>query len=86
LEAAQRFMADWLIIIDSTFNTNVLKLPLLVVVGVLNINKTFLVVFLFCPSESTESIGFIWESLKAECFINDISVPRVIMGDWAPEL
>jgi hypothetical protein len=79
-------MADWLIIIDSTFNTNVLKLPLLVVVGVLNINKTFLVVFLFCPSESTESIGFIWESLKAECFINDISVPRVIMGDWAPEL
>jgi hypothetical protein len=54
--------------------------------SVLNINKTFLVAFSFCPSESTESIGFVWESLKAEYFINDISISRVIMGDWTLEL
>jgi hypothetical protein len=36
LEAAQRFVADWLIVIDGTFNTNKLDLPLLVIVGVLS--------------------------------------------------
>jgi hypothetical protein len=86
LEATQRFVADWLIIIDGTFNTNELRLPLLVVVGVLNTNKTFPVAFSFCPSESADSIGFVWESLKAECFIGDIPPPRVILGDWAKGL
>ena len=76
LEAAQRFVADWLIVIDGTFNTNELRLPLLVVVGVLSTNKTFPVAFSFCPSESAESIGFVWESLKEECFIGDIPPPR----------
>jgi hypothetical protein len=33
LEAAQRFIADWLVVIDGTFNTNKDRLPLLVVVG-----------------------------------------------------
>jgi hypothetical protein len=86
LEAAQRFVADWLIIIDGTFNTNNLKLPLLMLIGVLNTNKTFPVAFLFCPSESAESIGFVWESLKAEYFQDDICVPRVVLGDWAAGL
>jgi hypothetical protein len=30
LEAAQRFVADWLIVIDGTFNINELRLPLFV--------------------------------------------------------
>ena len=38
LDAAIRFVADWLIVIDGTFNTNKLRLPLLVYIGVLNIN------------------------------------------------
>jgi hypothetical protein len=59
LDATQRFIANWLIIIDNTFNTNILKLSLLVVISVLNTNKTFLVAFSFCPSESAESIDFI---------------------------
>jgi hypothetical protein len=86
LKAAQRFVADWVIIIDGTFNTNELRLPLLVCVGVLNTNKTFLVAFSFCPSESVESIGFMWECLKAEYFVNSISPPRVVIGDWAAGL
>jgi hypothetical protein len=36
VQAAQRFTADWLIVIDDTFNKNELRLPLLVVVGVMN--------------------------------------------------
>ena len=83
LEAAQRFVADWLIIIDGTFNTNKDRLPLLVAVGVLNSGQTFPVAFSYCPSESAESIEFVWESLKMECFTGDIPPPRVILGDWA---
>jgi MULE transposase domain len=86
LQAAQRFIADWAIIIDGTFNTNKLRLPLLVCMGVLNTNKTFPVAFSFCPSESAESIGFIWECLKAECFIDGIYAPRIVIGDWAAGL
>jgi hypothetical protein len=81
LEAAQRFVADWLIVIDGTFNINELRLPLLVCVGVLSLNATFPVAFSYCPSESAASIGFVWESLKAECFTAEIAPPRVILGD-----
>ena len=59
LEAAQRFVADWVIIIDGTFNTNKLRLPLLIYVGVLNTNKTFSVAFSFYLSKSAEYFGFI---------------------------
>jgi MULE transposase domain len=86
LDAAQRFVADWLIVIDGTFNTNELRLPLLVCVGVLSTNQTFPVAFSYCPSESKDSIAFVWESLKAECFIPGIAPPRVILGDWAAGL
>jgi MULE transposase domain len=86
LDAAARFVADWSIVIDGTFNTNELRLPLLVCVGVLSTNRTFPVAFSYCPSESAESIGFVWESLKAECFTPGIAPPRVIIGDWAPGL
>jgi hypothetical protein len=86
LDAATRFVADWVILIDGTFNTNELRLPLLECVGVLSTNKTFPVAFSYCPSESAESIGFVWESLKDECFIPNIAEPRVIIGDWAAGL
>ena len=56
------------------------------VVGVLNTNQTFPVAFSFCPSESAESIGFVWGSLKEECFIDGICPPRVVLGDWASGL
>lgn len=66
LEAAQRFMSSWLLVIDGTFNTNKLRLPLLVAVGVLNSGSTFPVAFSYCPSESAESLGFVWQALKEE--------------------
>jgi len=28
----------------------------------------------------------VWESLKEECFIQEVAPPRVILGDWAPGL
>jgi len=87
LEAAKRFVSDWLVVIDGTFNTNKDRLPLLVVVGVLNSGRTFPVCFSYCPSESAESIGFVWEALKLEVFIpGKVPPPRVVLGDWAAGL
>jgi MULE transposase domain len=86
LEAAKRFVSGFLLVIDGTFNTNDLRFPLLVIVGVLNTGRTFPVAFSFCPSESREAFDFVWESLKEECFIPEIAPPRVILGDWAPGL
>lgn len=87
LEAAKRFVSNWLVVIDGTFNTNKDRLPLLVVVGVLNSGKTFPVCFSYCPSESAESIGFVWDALKAECFLpGQCPPPRVVLGDWAAGL
>jgi hypothetical protein len=66
LDAAKRFVSGWLLVIDGTFNTNKLRLPLLVIVGVLNTGDTFPVAFSFCPSESKDAFDFVWESLKEE--------------------
>jgi hypothetical protein len=69
LEAAKCFVSDWLIVIDGTSNSKEDRLPLLVVVSVLNSGRTFPVCFSYCPSESAESTGFVWEALKLEVFI-----------------
>jgi hypothetical protein len=73
-------------VIDRTFNTNIKRLPLLVVIGVTNKGKTFLVAFLYYPSESYLSYVFLWESLKVECFTANIPPPKVIIRDWAAAL
>lgn len=88
LDACKRFVADALITIDATFNTNALRMPILVAVGVLNNNQTFPVAFSYCPSESHESYVFFWDSLKEHCFINasgqpPIASPRVVLADQA---
>ena len=67
LKAAQRFVSDWSLVIDGTFNTNMDRLPLLIAVGVLNSGHTFPIAFSYVPSESDESLSFFWDSMKEEC-------------------
>ena len=55
-------------------------------VSVLNFRKIFPVYFSYCPLELAKSISFVWDSLKAECFIFEILSPRVILGDWVGSL
>jgi MULE transposase domain len=91
LQAAARFCSDWLLVIDGTFNTNKYRLPLLIAVGVLNSGRTFPVCFSYCPSESDESFGFVWDSLKQECFKSDQNLsapppPRIFLDDQAAGL
>ena len=85
---ARRFVSDWLLVIDGTFNTNRDRLLLLIAVGVLNSERTFPVAFLYVLSESEESFIFFWDSMKAECFITEeelLPPPSscVILGDQA---
>ena len=42
---------------------------MLIGVGVLNSGETFPLYYSYYPSESAELISFVWESLKAECFL-----------------
>ena len=86
LAVAQRFAADQVLIIDGTFNTNQLRLPLLVAVGITNSGLMFPVAFSFCPSESKESFIFFFECLQKELFVGDIPSYQTIIGDQAEGL
>ena len=68
----ERFVAGFVLIVDGTFNTNSLRSPLLIAVGITNSGKTFPVAFSYCPSESKESFDFFLLSLKEEAFAGDI--------------
>ncbi|KIW89890.1 uncharacterized protein Z519_09319 [Cladophialophora bantiana CBS 173.52] len=82
LDAAARFIAGSVCIIDATFNTNKLRMPMIVAVGVLNTNKTFPVAFSFCPSENHASYTFFWESLKLH-LPERVVAPAVVISDQA---
>jgi MULE transposase domain len=88
LAAAQRFVADQVLIIDGTFNTNKLGLPLLAGVGITNSGSTCPMAFSYCPSESKESLVFFFDCLKRELFKSEDNIPpcRVIIGDQAAGL
>lgn len=86
LAKAHRFVADSTLIIDATFNTNELRMPLIVAVGITNCGSTFPVAYSHCPSESTQSYEFFFECLKKEFFKENIPFCRVIIGDQAAGL
>jgi MULE transposase domain len=69
---AQRFVAGFVYVVNGTFNTDSLRLPLLITVGITNSGKTFLIAFSYCPSESKESYDFFFQSFKEEVFAGDI--------------
>jgi hypothetical protein len=78
---AQRFVVGFVLIIDGTFNTNNLRLPLLIIVGITNLKKTFPVVFSYCSSESKDSYNFFFQSFKGETFLGDIQLMKVVVAD-----
>ena len=53
-------MADFVLLIDGTFNTNVKNLTLIVVNGITNTGKTFPVCQSFARSEAKLSMDFIF--------------------------
>ena len=69
IELGQRFVANFIMIIDGTFHTNALRLLLLVAVGISNSNSTFPLAFSYCPSESEDAFGFFFDSLREMVFL-----------------
>lgn len=69
LDFAQRFVSRLVTLIDGTFNTNMLRLPLPVCVGITNTGSTFPICFSCCPSESEQSSRFNFQALKEECLV-----------------
>ena len=85
IQWAQRFCSSFMIEVDTTFNTNNLRLPLTIVTGISNTGDSFPVAFSFLPSESKVSFDFIFENLK-EIVWQEFPPPRVVIGDQAKGL
>ena len=67
---------------DATFNTNSLKLPLSVMVGIDNTGATFPMAYCFITSESAASFKWIAEQLT-ELVFYDCPEPDLIIGDFS---
>ena len=85
IQWAQRFCSSFMIEVDTTFNTNNLRLPLTIITGISNTGDSFPVAFSFLPSESKVSFDFIFENLK-EIVWQEFLPPRVVIGDQAKGL
>jgi len=59
IKLARRFVSGFMYKIDATFNTNRLKLPLSVMVGIDNCGKTFLIAYCYITSELAASFKFV---------------------------
>jgi hypothetical protein len=70
---------------DATFNTNSLRLPLSVMVGIDNCGKTFPMAYCYITSESAASFKYIAEQLTDLAF-NDCPEVAVIVGDFSKGL
>jgi hypothetical protein len=71
--------------IDATFNTNNLKLLLMVLTGISNTGDSFSVAFCFIPSESKVSFDFVFKTLK-ELAWEEYPIPKVVVRDQAKGL
>jgi hypothetical protein len=85
IRMAQQFVSGFMYKTDATFNTNSLKLPLSVMVGIDNCGKTFPLAYCYITSESAASFKFVAGQLCDLAFHN---CPKavVIVGDFSKGL
>ena len=68
-----------IMLIDSTYNTTLFKLPFLEIVGLTSTNKTFSMAFSFLNSEKMPNFQWVLERVKM--VIDETYYPRVIVTD-----
>lgn len=68
-----------IMLMDSTYNTTMFKLPLLEIVGVTSTNKTFLMAYSFLNSE--KGFNFQWVLQRVKLVIDERYYPCVIVID-----
>jgi hypothetical protein len=67
--------------VDTTFNTNQHRIPLLSAVGITNENSTFPVAFSFIPGEKEECFTTFFSALQDNIFTpNDCPEPAVVLA------
>jgi hypothetical protein len=85
IRLARRFVSGFIYETDATFNTNTLRLPLSVMVGIDNTGHTFPMAFMYITSESAKSFVFASEQLTDLCFYN-CPEASIICGDFSKGL
>lgn len=88
LPFVRRFCSGFLLVVDATFNTNSLRLPLMVAVGITNEGVSFPVAYSFCPGETADSYSFFFEVLRSEIWPEHAGIPEpaVILADQSSGL
>lgn len=79
IRLARRFVGSIIYETDATFNTNKLKMPLSVLVGILNTGKTFPFALCFITSESAATFEFMEDQLDEIFFHNCERSPVVCL-------
>lgn len=81
----QQFISDFVYKTDATFNTNVLRLLLNVIVGIDNTGSTFPSAYCYITLESSASFKWIAEQLTDLCFADGLE-PTLVCGDFSKGL
>ena len=82
IKMVRRFVSRFMYETDATFNTNCLKLPLSIMVGIDNCGKIFPIAYCYITSESAASFKFVAEQLTDLVFY-DCSEAVIIVGDFS---
>lgn len=85
IKLARRFVSGFMYKTDATFNTNRLKLPLSVVVGINNCGRTFPIAYCYITLESAASFKFVSNQLSDLAFYN-CPKAAVVVGDFSKGL
>ena len=86
IKMARRFVSNFMYETDATFNTNCLKLPLSVMVGIDNTGKTFPIAYCYITLESAVSFKWIVEQLMDLAFYNNCLEAALICIDFSKGL
>ncbi len=85
IRLARKFVSSFIYETDATFITNEFRMPLSILVGILNTGKTFPFGICFITSETTASFEFIEQRLD-DLFFYNFPCHKVIYGDFAKGL
>lgn len=85
IKMARRFVSDFMYKTNATFNTNILKLLLNVVVGIDNTRSTFLIAYCYITLELAASFKWIAEQLTDLAFSNCLKL-ALIISDFSKRL
>ncbi|XP_074310066.1 protein FAR1-RELATED SEQUENCE 5-like [Silene latifolia] len=79
-EAVKMFRSYYyVVLIDSTYKTNLYRLPLVEMVGVTPVGKSFVIAYALVTHESEDRYRWVLQKLKA--LLNDVVQPNVIVID-----